>query len=803
MPKQGGRASGGIYTRKELKALGRTNDPPNYELETYNVKVHYKTPDMRRPKQQKYEKDLSTGKLYEKKPNGEYEEISDEKYGQIVDEIGIERGDRKGEIGKPFTERVLEPKPEPVASEDEDRDFDGFDLLKDDPEFVEGRDTPDGDLSVKEVTVDIGRGGIPPLLMYLDKSGTFWNPRDKENLGKLRKSWKIIEKKKPVAEEDTPTPEIEDSEDEEDTPTPEESDGEELDVESVIIGIDGDAEEWYVDEDGNLYDIDKMTANIEEKIPLHSEGTPEGGHLYKNEEGGWDWYNTQYGELEMLNDGLWDREKKTWTEEAEEMYKEGYVIVQAIYDEFEDDYRPSGGIPPKNKLNDEQKEILKQYLGRAIKYEWNVTPRIDNGDEYNFPNILWPELHDLFPQLLTDSGDNTDPRTEEEHEEAEEIFEEIEEFEEIMRKRNRARAEKRLADEILIAKLRDEREELEAREAEARKEKKRIAQEEEDRIENIRIQAEIDAEIAEDRARAEKSRMRDDDEDKDIELGETVEETDWTNWDANDAKSFLDAIDDFEGITDKPAFIRKLNKIIKEDEEEEEMRAMLDDEYTPHDKEEMGGDADDDDDDDAEEEEPTFLPQPPYTDELRNADLRLFGLTDLPNRKEFNSIYKKLIIKFHPDRSDSPNATKITQEITLAYRRLIEDDDDEVDVEIEIGVNEDGLGTVEDTDFTGWDANDAKTFLETIDDFADQLVDVQAFIRKLKEIIEEDDDDIEGEEIQILKILEDKPPILSSSKPAMGQFKRRNKVELTAEQQAQREKMLADRAERKKKKENN
>ena len=321
MPKQGGRASGGIYTRKELKALGRTNDPPNYELETYNVKVHYKTPDMRRPKQQKYEKNLSTGKLYEKKPSGEYEEISDEKYGQIVDEIGIERGDRKGEIGKPFTERVLEPKPEPVASEDEDRDFDGFDLLKDDPEFVEGRDTPDGDLSVKEVTVDIGRSGIPPLKMFLDKSGTFWNPRDKENLGKLRESWKIIEKKKPVAEEDTPTPEIEDSED--DTPTPEESDGEGLDVESVLIkDEDGDLEEWYVDEDGNLYDIDEMTANIGEKIPLHSEGTPEGGHLYKEETTGkWKWYELEPHEQLLFDDGLWDREEVMASEKKKQTNK--------------------------------------------------------------------------------------------------------------------------------------------------------------------------------------------------------------------------------------------------------------------------------------------------------------------------------------------------------------------------------------------------------------------------------------------------------------------------------------------------
>ena len=55
---------------------------------------------------------------------------------------------------------------------------------------------------------------------------------------------------------------------------------------------------------------------------------------------------------------------------------------------------------------------------------------------------------------------------------------------------------------------------------------------------------------------------------------------------------------------------------------------------------------------------------------------------------------------------------------------------------------------------------------------------------------------------ETLKLLEDITPILSSSKPEMGQFKQRNKVELTTEQQAQREKMLADRAERKKKKAN-
>ena len=237
MPKEGGRASGGL-TRKQLKELGRTNDPPNNNLETYNVKVHYKTPDMRRPKQQKYEKDLTTGKLYEYDKHGAYKEISAEKYGQIVDEIGIERGDRKGEIGKPFSERtdgtITSAVPKKTSSEELQEEIDA---------------DSDGEIEVDEIYINVDG---EKEMYYRDNSGTFYDADTNENMGKLEdnEGWKMW--KEPILSKEV------------------EKEEESIEVDEIYIGDEWSRAEYYVDVDGTLYDPD----GEEEPIPLHSERSP-------------------------------------------------------------------------------------------------------------------------------------------------------------------------------------------------------------------------------------------------------------------------------------------------------------------------------------------------------------------------------------------------------------------------------------------------------------------------------------------------------------------------------------------------
>jgi DnaJ-class molecular chaperone len=60
--------------------------------------------------------------------------------------------------------------------------------------------------------------------------------------------------------------------------------------------------------------------------------------------------------------------------------------------------------------------------------------------------------------------------------------------------------------------------------------------------------------------------------------------------------------------------------------------------------------------------------------------LALFGLSCLPTKQKLKKLYRSLVWVNHPDRSDAANATQVTQEITAAYRLLLElvqEDEDE------------------------------------------------------------------------------------------------------------------------------
>jgi curved DNA-binding protein CbpA len=43
-----------------------------------------------------------------------------------------------------------------------------------------------------------------------------------------------------------------------------------------------------------------------------------------------------------------------------------------------------------------------------------------------------------------------------------------------------------------------------------------------------------------------------------------------------------------------------------------------------------------------------------------------------PTERELTKIFRKLSLKYHPDKSDDPNATAVFQEISNAYQTLFE-----------------------------------------------------------------------------------------------------------------------------------
>ena len=554
MVKEGARATGwgmGKTTRKELKALGITFDPPNTKRLTYNVKVHYKTPEMRRPKQQKYEKDLETGKLYEK-IDGEYEEISEEKYGQIVDEIGIERGDRKGQIGKPFKERDVsapitpEPSDEPSEEEESDTEIEVRDInWKGKPYLHDEESNKIYDANTDEV-VAIGH-----FVPYSD--GNWLN-----SLGG-------------VVVFDDGRPQEPESESESD---------DEVEVEDITH----DGENYFHDEKTNIiYDPDSGL-RVGMFVPYGDDeewADSLGGRVVMDGEKEKEDPRVGMTKLEVIryNDGMIE-EDSSWTELATEEFEMGENALNEIYEEFTEAYRPEEGYQmPSMTFTDDQKIEVLKWMGKFIKYRWIDEPYYNEP-----PNIVYPELFELFPKEFPM---DEDPRDEEEQAEAEEIFDDIE----TMKRRLRKKEEAKLAEAELIAKLKAEREMEEEKQRLRVEEERRIKKEERD--EKIRIfeeekEAKATAETLRNYYRRLDNRSKgrdeeddgdgdddDDDDEEELELDigvnedglGTVEDTDFTEWSVEDAKTFYETIDDYaDDLVDIPKWRSHLKKIFNKED---------------------------------------------------------------------------------------------------------------------------------------------------------------------------------------------------------------------------------------------
>ena len=162
------------------------------------------------------------------------------------------------------------------------------------------------------------------------------------------------------------------------------------------------------------------------------------------------------------------------------------------------------------------------------------------------------------------------------------------------------------------------------------------------------------------------------------EMG-TVEDTDWEDWTAKDAQLFLDNIDDYvDTLEDVPAFIERLKKIIgNEDSEDEDEDEESEAEEISVDEVKIDGKTfyvdSKGDVYDPETQEKVGENYWGKKDGLFNSKtLKVLGLTEMPTKQKLKTIYRSLMRKHHPDKNPSADTTKLTQNITNAYRLLLE-----------------------------------------------------------------------------------------------------------------------------------
>ena len=535
MPKEGTRSYG--KTRKELKAEGITSDPPNNNVKTptseknkeaieimregdlvvlYNVKVQYKTPDMRRPKQKKYEKHLPSGNLYEKADDVEmydrhgvikgigYREISQVDYDQIVNELGVERGEKKGVNGTPFENRV------PLLTwweEEEKHKIAQLSMSDQESDDNPEDDDDDDELEVQEITF---KGNT----YYLDESsGDVWHPETSEKIGKLTDGQQIVFKRGFEPEGEPPT----------------------LNVHKVWIGVDGGKRELYETDDGILYDPEtsEKLGKMEEEKRWKDEDT-----IYSDSE-----EEDSDDELEVV-DITHNDENFFHDEKTNKIYDPDTGAVVGNFVPYGDDEEWEDSIGGRVVMKvDEDFNDFNEETGKWESSDGGIVVMNDDSDEEEEDSEDDLTESQINPPSPTPTVPTTVIMLEEELEDIRVFAEE------------QAREQLEHQKEIDEYNAMKERANANAWANYARKENNRAEGRDEDddgsdEEEEFTIGANDDG------------------------IG-TVEDTDWSVWTASEAQEFLDNIEEYEeGLKDVPAFKEKLKEIILKELMDKEVEAL-------------------------------------------------------------------------------------------------------------------------------------------------------------------------------------------------------------------------------------
>ena len=537
MVKSGVRAEGkSDKTRKELKAEGRTFDPPFSEHITYNVKITYITPDMRRPKQKKYEKDLESGILYKKETeeykdihkkdriSTEYVEISTEEYAEIVSELGVERGDKKGEIGTPFKDRTS-----PVAKANSDE-------------------------SVEDVEVEIIRLSDGNQY-YLGTDGKVYDMETSEELGNIS------------------------SFDGQASSEAEESDSE-VEVEIIYIGD----EQYYLGDNGVIYDIDSGLKMTREEILKDSPWIERniGGVAYWQSETDGSLYNKLTGveedfdvvsakyfksinavrtpKIDLIVPYGEPNPIEYWMDEEGYLYDENELTRIGLREDLEED-EDEDEAEAEDDADDEDDGEFDEFEEGDADYFASESYRVD---------LMWYEgkpdwIRDTLKQIATGSGDKedwTDFKKEKWTTDLKKLlppsdrrsgFVDNDDYEDEVEKREKEKQKKE-----------DEEKEKELRLWESKAEERMAFQiSEYNRHEKNKEEGRDASDDGDDV-------WSDVDDESNLELGVSVEDTDWTLWSGEDAQELLDDWDDYKSqlpSDEHSKFLKKLKEIISEDAE--------------------------------------------------------------------------------------------------------------------------------------------------------------------------------------------------------------------------------------------